>query len=666
MLRFWSYIISRTVIHLVRVVTVMVCWVLTAGENGNPPTLEELAATPITSVSRKAKPLRDSAAAVHVLTQEDIRRSGARNIPEALRMVPGLHVARITSNQWAISARGFNGRFANKMLVLMDGRSLYSTIFSGVFWDMVDTPLEDIERIEVIRGPGATMWGANAVNGVISIITKKSRDTQGTSVTAFAGTGGQHSIQGRQGGTIGRKGHYRVFGRKQRYESLHGDNDRWATSRGGFRTDWFLGRTSTFELQGDIFETHGNATLIGPALIAPFQQRVPGRVLSSGAAISGRWEGEQSSTSGSSVSFSFDRMDRNEPLIVSKIHQFNVDTQKRLTRGFVEFTFGGTYRATQQENNNSAVVRYDAPQMSQDLISGFVQSQLGTDEGPAELVFGIKVENNDFTGTEIQPRLQAVLRPSQNSSAWLSIGRAVRTPATFEIGSRMDFRAVQIPSAPLPILFELTGSRRMAAEALVAYETGYRYQPTPTLAFDVAVFRNQYDSLRTLEPTTPVLQHRQGIPYLASSLLVDNLMTGSSTGLELLTQYEVSSKWRLAGSTSWLRVALAPDPRSRDSISGRSQQRSPQQLMTLRSYYDLGRSLELDAILSYVSAVRDFSIPAYTRADIRLGWHVSPQWELSVTGENLLGSRHLEYEPEGFGRGNHIGRSVGSKLTWRF
>jgi iron complex outermembrane receptor protein len=644
----------------------MLCSVLIAGENENPPSLEELAATPITSVSRKAKPLRDSAAAVYVLTQEDIRRSGARNIPEALRMVPGLHVARITSNQWAVSARGFNGRFANKMLVLMDGRSLYSTIFSGVFWDMVDAPLEDIERIEVIRGPGATMWGANAVNGVISIITKKSRDTQGSSVTASAGTAGQRSIQARQGGAIGKKGHYRAFGRKQRYESLHGDNDQWATSRGGFRTDWFLGRTSTFELQGDIFETQGNATLIGPALTSPFEKIVPGRVRSSGAAISGRWEGEQSATNGSSVSFSFDRMERNEPLIISKVDQFNLDTQKRLTRGVFEVIFGGAYRSTGQENSNSAVVRYDTPRMNQDLISGFVQSQIGTDEGPAALAFGVKVENNDFTGTEIQPRFQAVLRPSRKTSAWLSIGRAVRTPATFEIGSRMDFRAVETPAAPLPILFELTGSREMASEVLVAYETGYRYQLTRNLGFDVAVFRNQYSSLRTLEPTAPVLQQRQGVAYLASSLLVANLMAGSSTGAEVLTQYEVSSKWRLSGSASWLKVALKPDSRSTDPISGRSQLRSPQRQMTLRSYYDLGPTIELDTMLSFVSAVRDFSIPAYTRADVRLGWHVGRQWELSVQGENLLGSRHLEYEPEGFGRGNYIGRSVGSKLTWRF
>jgi iron complex outermembrane recepter protein len=630
----------------------------------SPPSLEDLASMQVTSVSRKEQRLRDTAAAVFVITQEDIRRSGARNIPEALRMVPGLHVARISSHQWAISARGFNGRFANKMLVLIDGRSVYSSVFSGVFWETQDTILEDIERIEVIRGPGATMWGANAVNGVISIITKNSRDTQGSLVSAGVGSEGQRSVQARHGGALGRLGHYRVFGKANRYESLHGENDSWTSRRGGMRADLFLGGSDTLRIQNDFYETNANDTLIRPDLRPPYWRSSRQAALASGISGLARWERDRGNGQAMSLEAYVDYAQRDEGLGAGYTNQINIDAQRRFTRGLHEFTVGAGYRAIDERISRAGAMSFTPPTNRHNLFSTFVQDQIGSAEDPVNVTIGTKVEHNAFTGSEIQPRLQATVRLSDRSNGWLAFGRAVRTPSLYERSATSDLRTV--PGQALPAVLRLVGSMVMKAETLVASEGGYRYQPTKNLAFDLAVFYNQYGNLRTLEPVLPVLQQNGGHQYLLAEVVLSNNMSGQSSGVEATAQYNVTSKWRVSGNLSWLRLDMALNPGSRDTLSKIIEDRAPERKVEVRSYYDLGKSLELDTMLYHVSKIAGYQLPSYTRADVRLGWHWRSRVELSLQAENILDSRHIEFEPESFGYGRVLGRTLGSKLTWRF
>src|SRR6202165_2341930 len=410
-------------------------------------TLEDLMNLQVTSVSKRAQKLADAAAAIFVITQDDIRRSGASSIPEALRMAPGLEVARIDENKWAIGSRGFNGRFDNKLLVLIDGRSVYTPLFSGVYWNVQDVLLEDIDRIEVIRGPGATLWGANAVNGVINIISKKTKDTQSAVVTAGAGSEERGSGGFRYGSKIGDTS-YRAYGKyfnwgPSVYPSGMTAHDGWDALRGGFRADWTPAGADSLTLQGDIYRSKYGETLTGPSLSSPYSGTCPNNGKYSGGNILGRWN---HSSEGSSMSLQmyYDNMTiADNSLFVDHQNIFDMDFQHGFHVGdSQQFVWGLGYRSIRDRNDSSFSVSLQPNQVTLNHFSAFVQDEISLVDNRLRLTFGSKFEHNDFTGFEVQPNARLLWTLTPNQSVWTAVSRAVRTPALTEEGLRLNSAAI--------------------------------------------------------------------------------------------------------------------------------------------------------------------------------------------------------------------------------
>src|ERR1051326_2611131 len=437
--------------------------------------LEDLMNMEVTSVSKKEQKLVTSPAAIFVITQEDIRRSGMSSIPELLRMVPGIEVAQIQGNQWAITARGFNGQYSRKILVLVDGRSVYRTSTSGVYWDEQDTLLEDIDRIEVIRGPGATLWGANAVNGVINIITKTAENTQGALITTRIGNGDQTLSGARYGGQLGKAGHYRVYSRYFRRENITEDNDDqpngdWAAIRAGFRADLKLSSSDSLSVEGDVFHATAGLDADIPILTPPYEQGWESKERTGGANVLMNWSHRHSDSSVFTLKAYFDHNRKDTQILDERDNRANFEFQhewRPAERHEVVWGVGfrydfNTFHATPTlyfRNRHAA------------LYSAFFQDQISLVPGNLSLVAGTKFEHNPFTGVELQPSMRLVWTPSLRSSAWLAVSRAVRTPSFFELGAELNLAAFPTPGG-LPAMLRLYGSPGLPPETLPAHEGG--------------------------------------------------------------------------------------------------------------------------------------------------------------------------------------------------
>src|SRR5437660_2958158 len=520
--------------------------------------MEDLMNMQVTSVSKRTQKVADAAAAVFVITQEDIRRSGARSIPEALRLAPGLEVARIDSNKWAIASRGFNGRFDNKLLVLIDGRSVYTPLFSGVYWNVQDVMLEDIDRIEVIRGPGATLWGANAVNGVINIISKKAKSTQSTVVTAGAGTEERGSGGVRYGSKIGDTS-YRAYGKYFNWgPSLYSNgttaHDGWDALRGGFRADWTPAGSNSLTLQGDIYQSKYGETLTVPSLNAPYSNTFPNNGKYSGGNILGRWN---RSSEGSSMSLQmyYDNTTISDNSLFGD-HQNIFDTD--FHHGFhvgdsQQFVWGLGYRSIRDRNDSSFSVSLQPNQLTLNPFSAFIQDEISLVDKRLRLTFGSKFEHNDFTGFEVQPNARLLWTLTPNQSVWTAVSRAVRTPALTDEGLRLN-SAVVPPATPanptpFPAVVAVFGSHQFQSEDLLAYEVGYRVQATNSFSADIATFYNNYSNLRTAEPGAPFLEGSPAPTDIVIPFVAANKMSGGTYGLELFADWRVAHQCRLVGSS---------------------------------------------------------------------------------------------------------------------
>src|SRR3982074_1142552 len=501
--------------------------------------VEDLMNVQVTSVSKRSQKLADAAAAIFVITQEDIRRSGAGSIPEALCMVPGLQVARIDENKWAISSRGFNGRFANKLLVLIDGRSVYTPLFSGVYWNIQDVMLEDVDRIEVIRGPGATLWGANAVNGVINIITKKAKDTQSAVVTAGGGTEERGSGGVRYGSKIGDTS-YRAYGKyfnwgPSLYSSGMTAHDGWDALRGGFRADWTPAGTDSLTLQGDIYHSNYGETLTVPSLNAPYSNTFPNNGKYSGGNILGRWNHSSEGSSMSLQMYYDNTTIADNSLFVHHQNIFDMDFQQGFHVGdSQQFVWGLGYRSIRDRNDSSFSVSLQPNQLTLNHFSAFVQDEISLVDNRLRLTFGSKFEHNDFTGFEVQPNARLLWTLTPNQSVWTAVSRAVRTPALTEEGLRLN-QAVVPPAAPgnptpFPAVITVFGSHQFQSEDLLAYELGYRVQATSSLSADIATFYNNYSNLRTAEPGAPFLEGSPVPTDIVVPFVAGNKMGGGTYG----------------------------------------------------------------------------------------------------------------------------------------
>ncbi len=626
--------------------------------------LEELMDVEVTSVSKKEEPLFRSAAAIFVITQEDIRRSGLSSIPELLRMVPGLEVARVNSNQWAISARGFNGRLANKMLVLIDGRSIYNLSFSGVFWDNQDTLLEDIERIEVIRGPGASLWGANAVNGVINILTKKAEKTQGVLATLGGGSEERGFAGGRYGGKLGSKAAYRVYAKSFfRDESAdasgNGAGDDWKAVQGGFRMDWQPTGRDSLTWQGDIYT--GEEGQAGSS-----------RLDFSGGNLLARWKRAFAGHSDLSLQMYYDRYSRKLDVVQESRDTLDIDFQHHLGGGRGhEIVWGIGYRYTTDNIrfiDDPANSPFSPARRGLNLFSVFIQDEISLVQDRVRLTLGSKLEYNDYTGFEVEPNVRLMWTPWQRHVFWAALARAVRMPSRMERDSYSERSLGGGPGGTSVVEALMMTSPDFCSEVLVNGEIGYRLQAADWMSLDATVFYGDYANLKTIELTDPVWLEDATLPRWVIWQYNANNMSGHTYGIEMAANWQVTKAWKVSLNYTYFNIHLHTDAASDDTTkAGTESGTSPRHQFNLRSYLTLSRNLDCDVSLYYVDHLETGSIPSYFRLDTRFGWRPTKNLEASIVLQNLLEPRHVEFKDD-FGAQTllQIQRGIYGKITWRF
>src|SRR6266700_2966732 len=637
--------------------------------------VEDLMNIQVTSVSKRTQKVADAAAAVYVITQEDIRRSGATNIPEALRLVPGVQVARIDENKWAISSRGSNGRFANKLLVLIDGRSVYTPLFSGVYWNVQDVMLEDVDRIEVIRGPGATLWGAHAVNGVINIITKSAKSTQRTLATAGGGTELRGFTGVRYGGAIHDNTYYRGYAKYFNVGAstnplVTDASDNWDSLRVGFRSDWAPRGPDSITFQGDIYRSHYGETLTVPTLNAPYSDTFANRGGISGGNILGRWTHDFANAS-TALQMYFDDTNISDNFLFTD-HQkiFDIDFQHSFhpTASQV-FIWGVGYRSIADNNGSSFTVSLLPSQQNLNQFSGFAQDEISLLDKRVQLTIGSKLERNSFTGLEVEPNARVLWNITPNQSVWTAVSRAVRTPALTERGLRLISQVVPPggPGNPTPLPAELAvfGSDQFQSEDLLAYEVGYRIQVANNVSADIATFYNKYTHLRSAEPGAPFVEQTPAQLHLVVPFVASNKMHGGTYGAEMFTEYKVIPKWKLSGSYSYLQMDIRKDTTSMDPIPDDPGLSSPRHQFYVRSSLDLFRHLTHDFTVRFVDDLSGINIPRYYSVDTHIGYALPRSFEVSVGSQNLFNHQHLEFIPDFISTApTTVKRSIYGSITW--
>jgi iron complex outermembrane receptor protein len=625
-------------------------------------TIEQLMDESVSSVSKRATKLSESPAAVSVITQDDIRRLGLTTLPEALRWVPGLDVARSSANQWAVSARGFNNQFSNKLLVLVDGRTIYSPAFGGVIWDLRDMAMENIDRIEVIRGPGATLWGANAVNGVINIITKNARDTQGGFVSGVTGSEEHAGGTVQYGGRLGSNAYYRAYLKAYDREGFIDSPDRrtpddWDALHGGFRLDWQPTTQDAVTLQGDYYSAHDGDTRLAPDTQPPFALRLDQRYHNTGGNVLGKWTHTISDTSDLSFQTFYDHFHHGQSATYETRDTVDFEFQHRFGLGSrQEIIWGAGYRVTKDVFSINPELRFSPGRREDQLFTAFVQDQIALVPKKLWLTLGSKFEHNDYTGFEVQPGARLLWTPTEHQTAWAAVSRAVRTPTRTETDMRF-FGPATIPT-PIPVLQDFMGNRSLHSEELVSFELGYRVEPIRQFSLDLALFYNQYNGLISYKPGSPELKDPFTAPHLELPLMAINANDGETYGGELAVQWKVTDRWRLALDYSLLQMHLHPAT----TLEGES----PEQQVRLRSYLQLPWDLEFNAACAYVDELPAPNVPAYLRVDLGLVWRPKPSLEIGVWGQNLLDNRHLEFTNYTTPLRTEIPRSVQVKVTWKF
>jgi iron complex outermembrane receptor protein len=641
--------------------------------------IEELLDIEITSVSKKSEKLADAPAAVFVISADDIRRAGARSIPEALRLAPGIQVSQIDASKWAISSRGFNDIFSNKLLVLVDGRSVYTPMFSGVLWDAQDILMADIDRIEIIRGPGAALWGANAVNGVINIITKSAKETQDSLVSIGAGSHEAYNVGARYGNKLDQDGAFRIYAKgfkRGTYEKADGQdaNDQWDSARSGFRMDLDLNPRDAVMFQGDIYEgTEDQMITSLGTLTMPSPDPQKSTADFFGGDFLTRWNRELTDTSNFSLQFYYDHSDRDQVILKEIRNTVDLDFQHRFQfTGRQEVIWGLGYRLTWDDTEAGPRISMNPESRSDRLYSAFLQDEVTLQPDKWWLTLGSKFEHNDYTGFELQPSMRLRWKPKPRQIAWAAISRAVRTPARSEHDVRYNVEvgstAVSYPPYSIPTLTTNFGDDDFKSEELTAYELGYRWQPKSSLSFDLATFYNQYDNLRTGEPDTAAirLEDEPPPPHILIPIFMDNKMKGETYGFEWLAVWRPLTFWKLTAGYTYLQMDLRTDSDSLDTAADDAEGDSPANQIQLCSNLDLPKGWSLDAELYYVDKLSKMDIPAYTRLDLRVGWQPTANWELSLNAENLLDDRHPEFGESYDFQPSQIPRQIYGQIILRY
>lgn len=631
--------------------------------------LDELLQVTVTSVSKKAQRLDETAAAVFVINVDDIRRSGATNVPEALRLAPGVQVAAVGHNKWAVSIRGFNSRVANKLLVLVDGRAIYSPAFSGVFWEHNDIPLENIERIEVIRGPGASIWGTNAVNGVINIITRSARDSQGGLLSLSAGDELRGAGLARYGWALDEQTHARLHAQAKSVDPGHpvaggAEWDKWESKQAGFRLDATRGR-DTYSLQGNLSDYRSGDRITAFTVAFPYVAILNSDGDGKSAHLLGRWE-RQTDDGIHSLQAYLDHADNDNGLVRYRNDTFDLEYQRQIDGETHDLVWGLGFRANRDRP-------FDTPHLftadngkDSKLFSAFIQDDIALSPNRWRLTLGSRVEHNSHTGFEVQPNLRLLWTPNKEDSVWAALSRAVRTPSRGETASTV----ISLPPQPplIPISTAMVGDPDMNAEKLEALDLGWRRQWAPTLTSEVAAFYYRYADLRApfLIPGPLFLGTD---PY--QPLKLSNAIGAEAHGLELSMDWLPLPHWRLQANTSLFHI------RGRDALYGATDTEfigsTPGHQISLRSSLDITPRLQWDTWLRHVGRLRggtssiDDSVPAYTSLDMRLAWKPNRDLSIALVGQNLLDPTHLEkIAVDVLSDPVEIERAVYVKVDWKF
>lgn len=601
--------------------------------------LEELMDIEVTSVSKKPERLTGAASAIQVITQKDIRSSGARTLAEALRLASNLQVGQVNSSQWAISARGFNNVLANKLLVLIDGRTVYTPLYAGVFWDVQNVMLEDVERIEVISGPGGTLWGANAVNGVINVITKNSKDTKGLYAEVAAGNSlpGMGSL--RYGGQLANDLSYRVYGTGFKLGNAIDTNgikvnDKWWMLNGGFQLDWEASGKDRVSLQQNIYYGKPNPDAGDTSVIAR------------GDNIIARWNHSISARSDYQLQIYYDHTWRDfGNKFTEDLKTYDIEWQNRYRLGQRhELTYGLNFRMMDHKVTNLELFAFLPEHKRLYLYSVFLQDEIMLIRDRLRFTVGSKIEHNSYTGFEYQPNGRLAWTPANNQTVWGAVSRAVRTPARID----RDFFLFLAPGLPF-----ISGNDAFRSENVISYELGWRLQPRQDLSVSLATFYNEYDNIRSVEP---------GPSPLFIPLTFANGVAGKTYGIELSGTYRIADWWNLRGGYTFLKKELLIKPESKDMNEANAESNDPQHQFLIQSSMDICRNFELGVVLRHSSKLPAPEVPSYTGLDLRIGWKISKAIQLSLVGQHLLDKEHLEFAPS---RPRRIERSIYGAVTFR-
>ncbi|MGH9432310.1 MAG: TonB-dependent receptor plug domain-containing protein [Terriglobia bacterium] len=634
--------------------------------------LADLGNVEVTTVSKEPEEVWQTPAAVYVITQEDIRRSGATSLPEVLRLAPGVEVARVDSDHWSVGIRGFGGVLASKLLVLIDGRSVYTPLDAGVFWEAQNVPLEDVDRIEVIRGPGGTIWGANAVDGVINIITKSTKDTHGSLLSLGGGNVDEGTTGFRYGDGNGKGFNYRLYGMGfDRRSEFHSDGNRfddWRAGQAGFRTDWDQQGGDAFTLQGDIYREAAGQDVAIANYSPPGTVDLLGDEELSGGNVLGRWKRVLNAGSDVQVQAYFDRTNHFAPQFGETRNTFDVDFLHHLTLpGHQDFLWGlGARVSPGNFSQHIQTLDFTPHSQTDQIYSAFVQDEIPLVSNRLSLTVGSKLEHNNYTGFEVQPSARLLWTRTPKQTFWASVTRAVRTPSRLD--EDIQFATLLVPDPlPIPAFVRVFGNGNFFSEQLIAYEAGYRSLVTPKFYFDIATFHNDYNDLFGLgvESGSVSLQPLP-LPHLVLAFPIVNALKGATNGFEIAPDWRPASWWELKGSYSYLNMDLERRPGSLDTSTALADEgSSPRNQVVLQSFLNLPKRFEFDQTYRRVSALPAEGVKGYGEADLRLGWRPTPYLEFSIDGQNLLAPHHVEFIGDP-GLPVEIKRSAYGKITFRW
>lgn len=630
--------------------------------------LEDLFDVEVTSVSKKPQKLASAAAAIYVISADDISRSGATTLPELLRSVPGLHVARIDANKWSVASRGFGGRFSNKLLVLIDGRNIYDPAFAGVYWETTDILLHDVERIEVIRGPGATLWGTNAVNGVINVISKSARDTLGFFASTASGSHQKQLLSLRMGGSLGPKVAARVYGKQnsQRefsYAGGEGAGDDYSLKSSGFQLDWRGTESDEVSISGDVYDADITQQI---ALVGPGGQplNVDDEVDSSGWHIKGQWHRNLSLVSGVSGQTFYYQTDRDEALIRDRKEQFGLELQYYFAWQNQRFNVGGDYRKISDQFSDSSFATYILPsRRSYDISSIFIQDEISLLEERLKITLGTKVEVKEIGGTEVLPNLRFAWQVNENQLWWGAVSSSARTASRVESDdSSIAVGFVAQDDARLPpgipaLAIATQGGHGFEPEKLTAFELGWRYLPGKHWGVDATLYSNDYQHLRTAEIAPPEVIDNT----LFMNLRFQNESDGHAEGLELSFDWRPNVSSYVKVSYSYFNLSIRRLDTT-DVTADQPEKASPQNQVFAFAGYDLSDTFQLNVSFQYVDGVHpiglsDDFIDAYSSVGFKLIWAAYKQCKVSLSVANLLDSKHIEFAQESFTAPTEIERS---------